>query len=270
MKTAKNPLPRRKGSYDWLKISLLYAVILGVWQLCYFLFVEQLGLVKSYIFPSPFGIAKAFVKMLSGGSLLTAVAASFQKMLLGFSISLVGGTILGLLLTRFRFLSKALKPLALGFQTLPSICFVPFAVLWFGLKDSATIFVIVAGSLFSICIATESAIRNVSDTYIRAAKTMGASDMTVYAKVIFPASIPELISGLKQGWSFAWRALIAGEMVSGSIGGLGYILLIARELLEINQIMVVILVIILISVIIEKLVFGKIEKSVRTKRGQAV
>jgi NitT/TauT family transport system permease protein len=92
--------------------------------------------------------------------------------------------------------------------------------------------------------------------------------MDVYTKVVLPASIPEFISGLKHGWSFAWRALIAGEMVSGSIGGLGYILLIGRELLDINQVMVVILIIILISVIIEKLIFGKAENIIRKKIGQ--
>lgn len=91
---------------------------------------------------------------------------------------------------------------------------------------------------------------------------------TVFFKVIMPASLPECIAGLKHGWSFAWRALIAGEMVSGTIGGLGYVLLIGRELLDINQIMLVIIILIVISVAIEKLLLGKIENSARKKMGQ--
>ena len=101
----------------------------------------------------------------------------------------------------------------------------------------------------------------------QAARTMGASDTEAFFKVILPASLPECISGLKHGWSFAWRALIAGEMVSGTIGGLGYVLHTGRELLDINQIMVVIIILIVISVIVEKLLFGKIENIARRKMG---
>jgi len=98
---------------------------------------------------------------------------------------------------------------------------------------------------------------------------MGANNVDVFLKVALPASLPEYIGGLKHGWSFAWRALIAGEMVSGTIGGLGYVLLIGRELLDINQIMLVIIILIIISVAIEKLLLGKIENIARKKMGQA-
>ena len=141
----------------------------------------------------------------------------------------------------------------------------PFALLWFGLTDTATIFVIDIGSFFSISISTEMAIKNVSPIFIRAAKTMGATSMDIYRKVVLPASIPEFIGGLKHGWSFAWRALVAGEMVSDTIGGLGYVLLTGRELLDINQIVVVIIIIILISVTIENLLFNKAENIARRK-----
>ena len=97
---------------------------------------------------------------------------------------------------------------------------------------------------------------------------MGATNAEVFFKVTLPASFPECISGLKHGWSFAWRGLIAGEMVSGTIGGLGYVLLTGRELLDINQIMVVIIVLIVISVAVEKLLIEKIENIARRKRGQ--
>lgn len=259
---------RVRSFKDGIKISLVYILIIAVWQASYYVLVEKLNMVKVYMFPSPKGIVISLANLLGNNILLEAILSSFKKMLIGFSISILLGVLLGLLLTRSAFLSKALKPLILGLQTLPSICFVPFSLLWFGLSDMATIFVVVIGSVFSICISTESAIKNVNPVYIRAAKTMGASGTDIYTKVILPASIPDFVSGLKHGWSFAWRALIAGEMVSGTIGGLGYILLVGRELLDINQIMVVIIIIIIISVIIEKLLFGKVETMARKKMGQ--
>ncbi len=260
----------KKRRTDGLKILFMYVAAVAAWQLCYYLFAERLGLVKPYIFPSPLGIVQSLIRLVESNLLLTAVLSSFRKMLTGFSMSIVLGALLGLILTRSAFVSKAVKPLILGMQTLPSICFVPFALLWFGLTDTATIFVIVVGSFFSVSLSIEQAIKNVSPVFIRAAKTMGANRAQVYTRVILPASVPDIIAGLKHGWSFAWRALIAGEMISGTIGGLGYVLLTGRELLDINQIMVVIIVIILISVVIEKLLFGRVETAARRKLGVGI
>lgn len=93
----------------------------------------------------------------------------------------------------------------MGIQTLPSICWVPFSILWFGLTQTAIIFVVIMGSAFSMAIAVDNAILNVPPIYKKAALTMGANQKQIYWKVIFPASLPELISGMKQGWSFAWK-----------------------------------------------------------------
>lgn len=248
--------------------TAFYIILIVVWQLAYFILAEKLKLVKTYIFPNPIGIIKTYGKLMDGGVLVTAILSSMRKMFTGFGISLLLGICLGLLITKFQMISSAVKPLILGLQTLPSICWVPFAILWFGLSEKSTIFVIVVGSMFSISIAVESAIKNVNPILIRAAKTMGTSKVNIYTRVIFPASVPELISGLKQGWSFAWRALMAGEIISvtGKLG-LGYVLLTGREYQNINQVTAVMLVIILISVIFEKLVFGKAESISRRKMG---
>lgn len=259
---------RKKSLIDIIKMTIVYIAIIVLWQICYWLLVEQLTIVKAYIFPSPFGVANAFLRLIENNLLFFALLSSFRKMLIGLLFSILSGVTLSLLLFRFKFLEKLLKPLILGFQTLPSICFVPFALLWFGLNDTASIFVIVIGSVFSICNATELALKSVNPIFIKAARTMGANNAEVFFQVILPASLPECISGLKQGWSFAWRALIAGEMISGTVGGLGYILLIGRELLDINQIMLVIIILIMISVVIEKLLLGKMESMARKKMGQ--
>ena len=259
---------KKKLLIDSIKMIAVYLAIIILWQTSYWLLVEQLSMVKAYIFPSPLGTIDAFSQLLENNLLILALLSSFRKLLIGLLISILLGVALGLLLLRYKFLEKLLKPLILGFQTLPSICFVPFALLWFGLNDTATIFVIVIGSVFSLCISTESAIKNVNPVYGKAARTMGANGIGVFFKITLPASLPECIAGLKHGWSFAWRALIAGEMVSGTIGGLGYVLLIGRELLDINQIMRVIVILIIISVAIEKLLLGKIENIARRKMGQ--
>jgi len=254
-----------KSYKDIFIIILVYAAIIIIWQFLYFLLAERFKIVKPYIFPNPLGVISALERLIRTGMLFTSILFSMKKMFIGYALSIIIGVIIGLLLTA-RIAEKALKPVILGLQTLPSICWVPFALLWFGLNESATIFVIIIGSAFSIAISIESAIKNVNPLYIRAARTMGASKRDMYVKVILPAGIPGLVSGLKQGWSFAWRSLMAGEMMS-SVMGLGYILQTGRDLLEINQVMAVMIIIVLFSVIFENLIFGRIEKNMRIKMG---
>ena len=159
-----------------------------------------------------------------------------------------------------------LHPLLLGLQTLPSICWVPFAILWFGLDESAVLFVVVMGSAFSIALSVRNGIRNVNPLWIKAAKTMGADRKQLYIKVMLPASMPAFVEGLRQGWSFAWRALMSGEVMSATVG-LGHTLMMGRDLADINQVMLVMLVIILIGIIIDRFVFWRIEERILRKRG---
>lgn len=187
-------------------------------------------------------------------------------MFTGYLISLVVGFILGILITRIRFLEENLNPLILGFQTLPSICWLPLAILWFGIGEDSIIFVIAVGSIFSITMAIVSGIKNVPPIYLRAARTMGAKGIKAYTTVIIPAALPALISGMKQGWSFAWRALMAGELLSPK-DGLGYILTLGRDLHDMNQVVAVMVVIIVIGLVIDKLIFGRAEQVISYRWG---
>ena len=164
------------------------------------------------------------------------------------------------------YLQKNLKPVILGIQTLPSVCWVPFSILWFGLSTQAILFVVVMGSAFSIAISVDNAIKNIQPIYIKAALTMGAGKRQLYRYVIFPASLPELVSGLKQGWSFAWRALMSGEVMTTSVG-LGQTLIMGRDMADINQVMLVMLVIVVVGILIDKFIFSVIEKRLLMKRG---
>ena len=125
------------------------------------------------------------------------------------------------------------------------------------------------GSAFSIAIAVEGGIKSVPPIYIRAARTMGVSGQKLYTKVIFPAALPSFVSGLKQGWSFAWRALMSGEVMSASVG-LGFTLMVGRDLADINQVMTVMLVIVVIGILIDKGIFFNVEQHILRKRGLIV
>lgn len=247
--------------------SILFVIgFIALWQLLYVASTDWFGWAKPYAVPHPLGVCQTIANLTKDGTLFSAIISSMLRVLGGFAISVVIGVIFGILILRSKFLARNLKPLILGIQTLPSICWVPFAILWFGLGESAIIFVVVMGSAFSISLAVEGAIRNIPPIYTKAAKTMGVSPSFMYQKVIFPAALPALLSGLKQGWSFAWRALMSGEVMS-AVTGLGYTLMVGRDLADINQVMTIILVIIFLGIIIDKGVFSMWERRVLKKRG---
>ncbi len=245
---------------------LFFIILIAFWQFLYVAATDWLGLAKPYAVPHPAGVVESTGMLLKNGTLFAAVAKSMLRVLIGFLISMVIGVLFGILIIQSEYFARNLKPLLLGIQTLPSICWVPFAILWFGLKESAIIFVVVMGSVFSISLAVESGIKEVPPIYIKAAKTMGVTSGRMYTKVIFPAALPSFVAGMKQAWSFAWRALMSGEVMSASVG-LGYTLMMGRDLADIDQVMTVMLVIILIGIIIDKGIFSSIENHILKQRG---
>ncbi len=199
-------------------------------------------------------------------SYLIAVGVSMKRVITGYLISVIIGFMLGLLIVRFRYLDETLSPMLLGLQTLPSICWLPLAIFWFGIGEDSIIFVIAIGSVFSISMAIVSGIKNVPPLFMRVARTMGARGLQAYTTVVIPAALPAIISGMKQGWSFAWRALIAGELLSPK-DGLGYALIIGRDLLDMDQVVGVMIIIIIIGVIVDYLIFGRFENTIRRRWG---
>ena len=237
-----------------------------IWEVAYELGVEYLRLWKAYVFPSPIDVIKTLYGLITDQTIIIAIFASAKRIVLGYAISVVLGLIVGLIIVKFKWLDENASPLILGLQTLPSICWLPFAILWYGLNESAIMFVIAIGSTFAVAIALEAGIKNINPLYIRAARTMGASGFKIYWNVIIPASLPAIVSGLKQGWSFAWRALMAGEMMSAT-KGLGQVLMVGRDLADISQVMAVMIVIIVLGVVVDKLIFGQIEQNIRQRWG---
>ena len=216
--------------------------------------------------PSPQGVWNSFVKLISSGSLLFAARNSLFRGFLGYAISLFFGIVLGLLQNSLSYFQRYVRPLTMGIQTLPSICWVPFSILWFGLSEQAIVFVVIMGSVFGISISVDNAIKNIIPIYRKVALTMGANRRQIFFKVTIPAALPEMISGLKQGWSFAWRALMSGEVMTTCIG-LGQTLINGRNLADINQVMLVMIVIVIVGIAIDWIIFGSIERLVYKRRG---
>jgi NitT/TauT family transport system permease protein len=189
-----------------------------------------------------------------------------KRIAIGYGISIGVGVFLGLLIGRFRIFEETLGSLISGLQTLPTICWLPLALLWFGLNDTTIIFLVFMGAVFSITVATDAGVKSVPQLYIRAAKTMGAKRWKLYFEVIIPAALPHIITGMKQGWSFAWRSLMAGELLIVCLG-LGHLMMIGRELNDMSQVIAVMIVIIVIGILVDRLFFVKVEQRIRERWG---
>lgn len=223
-------------------------------------------LANNFLFPGPLDVAEALARSARNGVLFRALAKTTTRLLLGYSASLVGGVALGVSLARVRALRDTLGVLVLGLQAIPSVCWMPVALLAFGLNERAIFSVVVLGSMLSVSIATESAVRNVQPIIVRAAATMGATGWTLWRRVMLPAALPGIVSGARLGWTFAWRSLMAAELLFVS-GGLGQVLEQGRELYDMAQVLGVVLVIVTFGLLSEALLFARIERSMRLRWG---
>jgi NitT/TauT family transport system permease protein len=204
--------------------------------------------------------------MFADGRLATAIARSLSRLAQGYALSASIGVPLGIAMARNTELRTALRPIVLGLQALPSICWLPLAILWFGLSELAILFVVVMGSLLAVSIATEDAVAGVDPVLLRAAGTLGIRGPRFHVGVLLPAALPGILTGLKLGWSFAWRALMAGELLFVA-GGLGQLLQAGREVLDAAQVMAVMAVIVAIGMAVDKVLFRIVELRVRRRWG---
>ncbi len=224
---------------------------------------------NSYLFPGPSEVARALRDGVRDGSLPIAIRVSLTRLLTAFGVALVVGTFLGLLNGTVRIFNRTLGVLALGLQTLPSICWLPLAIIWFGLSERAIFFVTLMGALLAIVIAVSDGVQNIPPLYLRAARMMGARGPRLYREVMLPAAFPAIISGAKQGWAFAWRSLMAGELLSVSTGalGLGQTLMRGRDLNDMSLVLAVMFILIVIGIVADRLVFTRLENRVRRRWG---
>ncbi|MBI2947507.1 MAG: ABC transporter permease [Verrucomicrobia bacterium] len=250
----------------WLIGSIFFVVVLAVWE-----FLIWKGIWSSLLMPSPLDIGKYFFVSIQDKSLLDASYVTLKRLLIGYALGIGMGLPLGLLNARFKFCEDTIGLLALGLQTLPSVCWAPLALLWFGQTEASMLFIVVMGSVWSITLATDAGVRNVPPIYARAARTMGSRAFHTWLKVIFPASLPFVVSGMKQGWAFAWRSLMAAEIYVTILTGfgLGHLLHYGRELHAMDQVLAIMIVIILIGLLTDKILFSPIERFLHRRWGTA-
>jgi NitT/TauT family transport system permease protein len=244
---------------------VLLVVLVAVWQL-----YVTIAHPRPDLFPGPFNVAAAFGSAWDQGRVQLAVATSLQRGILGFLIAVGVGTPLGLLLAEVRLVRRALGPLVSGLQVLPSVAWVPAAIIWFGLTDATAYFVVLMGAVPSIANGLVSGIDQVPPQLRRVGLVLGASRLQQATLVVLPAALPGYFSGLKQGWAFSWRSLMAAEIITtgGTIGfGLGSMLQQSRELADLPGVLMTILVILTIGILVELLVFAPIERRLLRGRG---
>ena len=240
------------------------AALVGGWAL-----LSWIAPWPPHLFPGPTRVFERFWALARDGQMGAAALESLGRLARGYGISVVVGLLLGLALAHFRLVRVLLRPLVVGLQALPSICWLPLALLWFGLGEAAILFVVVMGSVLAMAIATEDAVLGVDPLLLRVSSTFGVAGLRHQLGVVLPAAMPGVITGLKLGWSFAWRALLAGELLYVS-GGLGQLLSVGRELMEISQVMAVMVCIVALGVTIDRLLFRTVELRVRRRWGSAL
>jgi NitT/TauT family transport system permease protein len=228
--------------------------------------LSRSGLWSPHLFPGPSTVAKSLGALIADGRLGSATLRSLGRLGRAYLISVGIGIPLGLANARLSFFRNAVKPVVMGLQALPSICWLPLALLWFGLNDAAILFVVVMGSVLSIAIATEDGVNGIDPQLIRVAHTLGVRGSRFSLGVLLPAALPGIVTGLKLGWSFAWRALLAGELLFVS-GGLGQLLTVGRELMDVPLVMAVMVAIIAIGILVDRVFFQTVETRVRRRWG---
>jgi NitT/TauT family transport system permease protein len=261
--------PRRsRTSAAWSAFwptGLALAAFLLVWQAFY-----ASGLKPSYAVPSPADVWSTFVAAVQDGSAVRASLLSLQRGASGFLISVVVGAALGLAMATIPLLRRALGPVVTGLQSLPSIAWVPAAVIWFQLSNTAIFAVILLGAIPSIVNGLLAGVDQVPPLFLRVGRVLGATGWDRVRFVLLPAALPGFLGGLKQGWAFAWRSLMAAELITNSprLGtGLGQLLNLGRETNDMSLVIASILLIFAVGIAIELLVFSPLERRVLHARG---
>ena len=238
-----------------------YIIIVVIWQL-----VSMGNIWPNNIFPSPYEVGEDLVFSAADGSLFFGIGTSILRLLVGLAIAIGGGVVLGIFMARVEVVNQTIGSLVLGLQSIPSVAWVPLGILWFGLTDAGIIFVTAIGAIFAVTINTYTGVKNINPHFVEAARNMGAKGTQLVTNVLIPAAFPYMISGFKQGWAFAWRGVIGAELLFSFLG-LGFLLNVGRQLNDVSQVIAIMLVIMIIGVVIDGVVFKRLDDKVMSRWG---
>ena len=255
-------LARRAWSGAWPQVAAVLLVV-AAWQAA-----VLLGLAKPWVLPGP---AEVFGRLGEdfGGSLPSAITTTLRRAVAAYALALAIGTVIGLAIVRWKVLRTAVASLITGLQTMPSIAWFPFAILLFGLSEAAIMFVVVLGAAPSVANGLISGVDHIPRLLLRAGTVLGARGLNRYRFVVMPASLPSFLGGMKQAWAFAWRSLMAGELlvIIAQQPSLGAQLQFQRELSDATGLLATMLVILGVGIVVDQLVFGTLERRIRARRG---
>ncbi len=249
----------------WPKLGAL-ALFLGIWQ--FGAWVKG----KEYVLPGPGIVIPKFFEMIGNGRMLEATRTTMGRAAFGYGLALVIGMLVGLAVARNRVLRAAFGSMITGLQTMPTIAWLPLAVLLFNASESAINFVVVLGAAPAIANGIIAGVDHTPPILLRAGRVLGARGFNSYRHVILPAALPGFVAGLKQGWAFAWRSLLAGELLVAfsAKASLGYDLTTSRELSDAQGMLAVMLGILIIGIVMDSLFFGRLDQAVRRRWGLGV
>jgi NitT/TauT family transport system permease protein len=239
--------------------------LLVLWQM-----LSSTGALSGRTVPPPVEVATALGRLGASGEIGIALATSLGRGAIGFAVAIAVGTPIGLLLAAFRPLRAAVGPLMTGLQVLPSVAWVPLAVLWFGLTDATVYFVVLASAVPSLVNGVLAGVDQVPPLYRRVGSAIGASGPALVRHVVFPAALPGYVAGLRQGWAFSWRGLMSAEIIAvgGELGfGLGTMLQEERDRADVAAVAAAVLLVLAIGIAVELLVLGPLERAMLRRRG---
>jgi len=243
----------------WLRAGLAGAILVALWA-------ALSEILRTPLAPSPLAVARSLLAGFRDGTLVRALVTSVARLLVGYSVALAIGIPLGTALARSRLVKQSFGPIVLGLSSVPSICWLPLAILWFGLSEWAIQLVVVLGAALPVAVATENSVRHVPPSIERAARTMGARGARLMLTVTMPAALPGILGGAKVGWTFALRSLMAGELLFVS-GGLGQLLETGRDLGDTALVLAVVVVIVALGRASEVLLFSRADRAIARRWG---
>src|ERR1043165_3654095 len=238
-----------------------YLLLLGIWQVLF-----GLHLIQDYLLPGPMAVAQRLWQLGSEGLLWPSIQATLVRMAIGFSISAAAGLVIGMVMGLSRIAHACMKSLFLGLQTLPTAAWVPISLLLFGLSNRGIYFVIVMSAMPAVAIPTADGILNTPPIFLRAARTLGTPGFMMPFRVILPAALPSIVTGIKLGWTLGWHGAVSAELIKSSVG-LGYLLYMGRELNDAPQVVAIMLVTIIFGLLLDRFLFGIFEHRIRRRWG---
>jgi len=255
---------RRVWSWLWPKLAAL-ALFIAAWQL-----VVWSGWRPDYLLPGPLPVFQRLSEDLSQPTFYAGVAVTLRRALVGYAIAIAIGSVIGVLVARAPIVRKAVGHAILGLQSMPSIAWLPLAILLFQQSEGAVLVVVILGAAPAVATGLLAGVDHVQPLLVRVGRVMGARGIQLYRYVILPAALPGYVGGLKQGWAFAWRSLMAAEIINiiANQPSIGQQLQFAHDFADAQQLLALMIVIFFIGVTVD-LGFGFADRAIRRRRGLA-